>query len=67
MFALRCVILLLFRFQLSKHDSTVILRSQSRGGNVSLYFVGILSLLSENILYKPDDGFDKNRNMSQYI
>ena len=56
------VLLFLFLFRLSRHDSTVRLRSQSRlgvGGIIVLY-VGIISA---RILYVPDDGFGKSRNM----
>jgi hypothetical protein len=47
---LRCIILLLLCFRLSQCDSTVILRSQSRAENISLCFVGFVSLLTDNIL-----------------
>jgi hypothetical protein len=53
-YVLRCAILLLLCFRLSQHDSTVMLRSQARGENISLCFVGFGSLLTDNILCTPE-------------
>jgi len=49
-YVLRCVILLLFFFRLSQYDSIVILKSQSRGENISLCLVGFVSLRADKIV-----------------
>jgi hypothetical protein len=54
------MLLSLLYFRLSQHDNTVRLRSQSRGETSTVLYVDILSA---RILYVPDDGFDKSRNV----